>query len=55
MGITSIYGTKNKKGQIITDPREMMHRVPRGTKVNQYNAGMEISTIQACCNGTGDS
>ncbi|HEX4968786.1 MAG TPA: ferredoxin oxidoreductase, partial [Nitrospiraceae bacterium] len=29
MGITSIYGTKNKKGQIITDPREMMHRAPR--------------------------
>ena len=23
MGITSIYGTKNKKGQIITDPREI--------------------------------
>ena len=29
MDPTSIIGTKNKKGQIITDPREMMHQAPR--------------------------
>src|SRR4026209_2370875 len=29
MSITSIYGTKNRKGQTITDPREMMNWAPR--------------------------
>src|SRR4026208_1007791 len=29
MSITSIYGTKNRKGQTITDPRVMMNEAPR--------------------------